>query len=249
MPSEISDSAAIGSAGTLGEFCVIEADVQIGDGCEIGHHVIIREGTIIGDNVRIDDHTTVGKQPMKAANSAVTGSDRQPPAQIGDGCLIGAQTVIYAGCQIDNNVLVADQASIREEVTVGAQTIVGRGVAIENRCSIGARCKLETNAYIAAHSNVGDDAFIAPGVLTSNDNYIGRTEERFEHYGGVTVEQGGRIGVGAVILPNKKIEADAVVAAGAVLTHDAEEAMILTGVPARPHRPVPEEQLLENQSI
>ena len=247
MPSEISDSATIGPSTTLGSFCIIEDDVRIGSGCEIGHHVIIREGTVLGDNVRVDDHTTIGKQPMKAANSAVTADEQQPPAQIGDGCLIGAQTVLYAGCRIGDNVLVADQASIRENVTVGKRTIVGRGVAIENKCSIGARCKLETNVYLAAYSEVGDDAFIAPGVLTSNDNFIGRTEERYKHYGGVTVEARGRIGVGAVILPNKTIEADALVAAGAVLTHDAGKAMIVAGVPARPFGPVPEEQLLENQ--
>lgn len=247
MPSEISDTASVGSATTLGAFCVVEEDAEIGRGCEIGHHVIVRKGTIIGDNVRIDDHTTVGKQPMKAANSAVTRDDRQPPAKIADNCLIGAQTVIYAGSRIGDSVLVADQASIRENVTIGERTIVGRGVAIENNCSVGARCKLETNVYLAAYSKVGDDAFVAPGTLTSNDNFIGRTDERFKHYGGVTIERGGRIGVGAVILPNKTVEADAVVAAGAVLTHDAKAGMIVAGVPARPHRPVPEEQLLDNQ--
>ena len=184
---------------------------------------------------------------MKAANSAVTEDERDPPARIGDRCLIGAQTVLYAGCVLADDVMVADQASIREDVTVGAETIVGRGVSIENKCSIGARCKLETNAYVAAYSTLGDDVFLAPGVLTSNDNYIGRTQERFEHYGGLTVERGGRVGVGAVILPNKTVEADAVVAAGAVLTRDAEEKVIVAGIPARPHRAVPEEQLLENQ--
>lgn len=247
MASHISNSAGIGSNTTLGQFCVVEDNVRIGSGCQIGHHVVVREGTRIGDNVRIDDHTTIGKQPMKAANSAVTDDRAQPPAAIGSDCIIGAHVVLYAGCALASGVMVADQASIREDVSVGTQTIIGRGVAVENECSIGKRCKLETNVYLTAYSTIEDDVFMAPGVLTSNDNYIGRTEERFEHYGGVTVERGGRLGLGAVILPNKTVESDAVVAAGAVLTRDAEAEVIVAGVPARPLRPVPPEQLLDNQ--
>ncbi|MBT8399902.1 MAG: N-acetyltransferase, partial [Rhodothermia bacterium] len=188
-----------------------------------------------------------GKQPMKAAYSAVTGTKVHAPATIGDSCLIGANAVVYAGVMIGRGVLVADLASIREEVTVGDFTIVGRGVAIENKCTVGRYCKLETNAYIAAYSVVEDRCFVAPGVLTSNDNFLGRTEERFKHFKGVTVRRGGRLGVGAITLPGVEVRADGVVAAGAVLTRDADENTIYAGVPAARFRSVPEDQLLDNQ--
>jgi hypothetical protein len=142
---------------------------------------------------------------------------------------------------------VADLATVREEVTVGAFTIIGRGVAVENQCTIGRYCKLETNAYLTAYSTLEDRVFVAPGVLTSNDNYLGRTEERFDHFEGVTVRRGGRLGVGAVILPGKTVEPDAVVAAGAVLTRDADAETIVAGIPARPFRNVPDAQLLDRQ--
>lgn len=245
--TSIASSATIGENTTIGHFSIIGEDVTIGSGCEIGHHVVIHEGTTIGDTVRIDDHTTVGKQPMRAPNSAVTQDQQQPPAQIGDRCLIGASVVLYAGCILGEKVLVADLATIREEVQVGAFTIVGRGVAIENQCTIGRYCKLETNVYITAYSELGDRVFVAPGVLTSNDNFLGRTEERFKHFRGVTVRRGGRLGVGAVILPGKEIGPDGVVAAGAVLTRNAEAEMIYAGLPAERFRPVPEEQKLDNQ--
>jgi acetyltransferase-like isoleucine patch superfamily enzyme len=144
-------------------------------------------------------------------------------------------------------VLVADMASVRENVTVGDFTIVGRGATVENYCSIGRYCKLESECYITAYSELGDRVFVAPGVVTSNDNFIGRTEERFKHFKGVTVQRGGRIGAGAVILPGKTIGADAVVAAGSVLTNDAPPKKVVLGSPARENRDVPEEQLLDNQ--
>ena len=242
--SIIAETAQLSEGTTVGHFCVIGDGVQTGAGCQIGHHVVIHEGTTIGAGVRIDDHATVGKQPMRAPNSAVTTDKVQPPALIGSRCLIGAGVVLYAGCTLGEKVLVADLATIREDVQVGAFTIIGRGVAVENQCRIGRYCKLETNVYLTAYSEVEDRVFIAPGVLTSNDNFMGRTEERFKHFKGVTVRRGGRLGVGAVILPGREIASEAVVAAGALLTRDAEGEVIYAGVPARLFRDVPNEQKL-----
>ncbi len=246
--SSISKTAFLGENTHLGEFCRIGDNVVIGQGCEIGHNVVIHDGTTIGDQVRIDDGAVIGKQPMRAANSAVTKDQQLQPARIGPNCIIGTGAVIYRGCDIGRKVLVADLATIRENVTVGDFTIVGRGVAIENYCRIGRYVKLETNSYITAYSELDDRVFIAPCVATSNDNYIGRTEERFKHFKGITVRRGGRIGVNATILPGIVIGEDALVAAGALVTKDVPARKIVAGVPAKVFRDVPPEQLLENQN-
>lgn len=240
-------SASVSDSCTIGEFCVIGENVTVGDGCVIGHHVTIHNDTLIGKNVRIDDGTVVGKMPMRAANSAVTKDQELPPARIGDNCIIGTHVVIYRGCTAGQKVLIADLSTVRENVTVGDFTIVGRGVAIENFCTIGRYVKLETNVYVTAYSEIGDRCFLAPGVVTSNDNFVGRTEERFKHFKGVILERGARIGVNATILPGKTIHEDALVAAGALVTSDVPAKKIVVGMPAKVFRDVPEEQLLENQ--
>jgi serine O-acetyltransferase len=245
--SIIDPAAQIGAGTKIGECCVIDKDVVVGAGCRIGHHVIIHRGTEIGDNVRIDDHAVVGKEPMRAANTAVTKKQQLSTAKIGDNCIIGTQAVIYRGATVGNKVLIADLSTVRENVTIGDFTIVGRGVAIENFCTIGRYCKLETNVYITAYSELGDRVFVAPCVATSNDNYVGRTEERFKHFKGVIAERGARIGVNATILPGTKIGADTLVAAGALVTSDTKPKKIVAGVPAKEFRDVPEEQLLDNQ--
>ena len=232
---------------TLGFNVVIMDNVSIGKGCVIGNNVVIYEGSEIGEFVRIDDNTVIGKKPMKAANSAVTKDQDLQPPKIGNNCIIGSSCVIYRGCDISHKVLVADLSTIRENVIIGESTIVGRGVAIENFCTIGSFCKLETNVYITAYSTIEDKCFIAPCVATSNDNFVGRTKERFKHFKGVTVKKGGRIGVHSTILPGKTIGEDALVAAGSVVTKDVPEKKIVLGVPAKEFRDVPSEQLLENQ--
>jgi len=245
--SILAPNATLGVNTTCGEFCVIGANVTVGAGCVIGHRVVIHDDTVIGDNVRIDDGAVIGKLPMRAANSAVTRDQQLPPCRIGGNGIIGANVVIYRGAEIGRKVLIADLSTVRENVTVGDFTIVGRGVAIENFCTIGRYVKLETNVYITAYSEVGDRVFVAPCVATSNDNYVGRTEERFKHFKGVVIRRGARVGVHATVLPGKTIGEDALIAAGALLTSDAPPKKIVAGIPAKVFRDVPSEQLLENQ--
>jgi UDP-2-acetamido-3-amino-2,3-dideoxy-glucuronate N-acetyltransferase len=240
-------SATLGTGTTLGEGCVVDANVRIGSGCRVGHHVVIHEGTEIGNDVRIDDHATLGKLPMKAANSATTREQELPPLRLGDTCIVGTGAVLYRGAAIEGRVLMADLCTVRENVTIGRGTIVGRGVTVENFCKVGRYCKLESECYITAYSELEDRVFIAPGVVTSNDNFVGRTAERFKHFKGVTVRRGGRIGAGTVLLPGIVVGEDALVAAGSVVTRDVPPRTIVMGSPARAWREVPVEQLLENQ--
>jgi acetyltransferase-like isoleucine patch superfamily enzyme len=246
MDAYIDPSAKIGEGTAFGKNAVVMDGVEIGSGCQIGHNVVIHSGSKIGAGVRIDDNTVIGKLPMKAAFSVLKPSDKPGPAVIGENCLIGAGVVIYAGCTLGVKILVADQASIREDVTVGNCTIVGRGVAIENHTSVGSYVKLETGSYITAHSVVEDGCFIAPMTCTTNDNFMGRTEERFKHTKGAHIKRGGRIGANSTILPGLVVGEDGVVAAGSVVTRDVPAYKTVLGAPAKEFRDTPEEQLLKH---
>jgi len=243
----IDPTSEIGDGTEIGHFVVIEKGVTIGESCVIGSNVVVHAGTRIGRGVRVDDNTVIGKSPMRAKRSIFKTEKNLEPAQIGDFCLIGAQVILYQGCYIGSHVLIADSAAVRENVSVGEYTIVGRGVTIENLTKVGKKCKLETGSYITAYSEIEDYCFIAPMVTTTNDNYLGRTEERFKHFKGVHIKLGGRIGANATILPGKTIGKDAVVGAGAVVTKDVPDRRVVIGAPAKDFGETPESQLLENQ--
>ncbi|MFW5628343.1 MAG: DapH/DapD/GlmU-related protein [Candidatus Cloacimonadaceae bacterium] len=246
MNQHIASSAIIGENVQIGINTIIMEDVKIGNNCLIGHNVVIHPGSEIGEGVRIDDNVIIGKKPLSSPRSIFKVPENLEPARVGSFCQIGANVVIYAQCTIGERNLIADLATIRENVSIGELNIVGRNVAIENFVTIGSRNKFETNAYITAYSEVGDYCFVAPCVATSNDNYMARDKERFNHFKGVKMESGARIGVGAVILPGIKIEGDGTVAAAAVVTKDVPKATIVLGSPARNFREVPEAQLLKN---
>lgn len=243
----IAPGAEIGSGCEFGKFVHIADGVKIGRNCRIGDHVTLSAGTILENGVVVASHTIIGRTKLRSAWSVFQVDEQDTPARLGDECMVGSQVVIYRGAQLGKNVMVADGASIREEVIIGDFTIVGRAVTIEQRTTIGKRCKLETACYITALSVVEDYCFIAPMVVTSNDNFLGRTEERKKRFKGIVVRRGGRLGAGSVILPGLEIGEDAVVAAGAVVTKNVPPGKVVMGVPARIVRNVAPEQLLENQ--
>lgn len=233
----------------IGLNVVIEDDVIIADGVEIGHNAVIHAGVRIGKNSKILDGAILGKLPAKAAMSALTDERELPPLVIGEAVTVGANCVIYRGAEISDAVFFGDLATVREDVSIGKGTIIGRGVTVENRVSVGKKCKIESNAYITAISIIEDYCFIAPCVAFSNDNFLGRTEERKKHFKGAAIRKGARIGAGAVLLPGIEVGEDALVAAGSVVTKNVPPRMIVMGTPAKIIRAVPKEQLIENQSF
>ena len=246
MNKHIDSSVKLGTNVTIGYNSVILENVEIGNDCLIGHNVVIHAGSKIGNAVRIDDNVIIGKKPLSSPRSIFKVPTDLKPAKIGDYCQIGANVVIYCQCEIGERNLIADLATIRENVSLGGLNIVGRNVSIENFVKIGSRNKFETNSYITAYSEIGDYCFVAPCTATSNDNFMARDKERFNHFKGITMESGSRIGVNATILPGKVLHSDAVVAAGAVVTRDVPAKTIVVGNPAKAFREVPETQLMEN---
>lgn len=233
---------------SFGRNVVVGQGVTIGEGTVIGNHVVLHSHINIGKDVRIDDGAVIGKRPMKSRASATTKVRELMPTFLGNGCLVGSNAIIYIGAVIHDGVLIADLASVREDTVIGELTIIGRGVAVENEVTIGRCCKIETGAYITAKSTIGDLCFVAPEVTFTNDNFVGRTQERFNHFGGVTMRRGARIAANSTVLPGITIGEDALVAAGSIVTRDVPARTLVMGSPARAVRPVAAEQLLQSET-
>ncbi|MGM0973572.1 MAG: DapH/DapD/GlmU-related protein [Bacillota bacterium] len=228
----------------VGYYSVIEKDVKLGKNVVIGNRVTIHEGTVIGDNTTIADGAVVGKPPKPAKTSTVKLSDSIPALEVGEDVTIGANCVIYRGAKIGASTLIADLASVRENVEIGNYVIVGRGVTVENYVTIGDRTKIQSNSYITAYTTLEEQVFIAPCVTTTNDNFMGRTEERFDKIKGAIVKKGARVGGASIILPGITIEEETFVAAGALVTKNTGAKTLVKGVPAKYVKDVDERELL-----
>lgn len=247
MKHYIHDTAKLGENVKIGYFSVIEEGVVIGDNVTIGNNVSIHADTVIGDHVFISDNCVVGRWPRPAKASTVKVDSSLPALEIGEGTTLGANTVLYRGSKLGREVMVGDQASIREKVLIGDSVVVGRGVAVENQVEIGSYTKIQTNAYITAYTTIEERVFIAPTVTTTNDNFMGRTIERFKLVRGPLIKKGARVGGASILLPGVTVAEESFIAAGALVNKDTETAKVYVGVPARTLRDVPDKEKLENQ--
>ena len=209
----------------------------------IAETAVVYPGVELGDDVVIGDYAVVGKQPVLGKRSTASRGEL-PPLVVGDGGAILAGAVVFAGTTLGVGVIVGDQACVRERCELGDEVVIGRGSHVENDTSIGARTRVQANAYVTAYSTLEEDVFIAPCVVTTNDNYMGRTEKRHALRRGPTVRRGARIGSGAVLLPGVEIGEEAFVGAGAVVLHDVPARAVVVGNPARKIRDVPDDELL-----
>jgi acetyltransferase-like isoleucine patch superfamily enzyme len=210
-----------------------------------GEHVVIYPGTVIGDGCVIADGVVLGKQPSLSPRSTAK-REELPPLEIGAGTIISTGAIVFAGTRLGERVIVGDQACVRERVTVGDDVVIGRGSLVENDTTVGARTKIQADAYVTAYSTLEEDVFVAPCVVTTNDNFMGRTEKRHALRRGPTIRRGARIGGAAVLLPGIEIGEEAFVGAGAVVIRDVPPRAVVVGNPARQIREVDEEELLSS---
>ena len=127
------------------------------------------------------------------------------------------------------------------ECTIGARSQVGPFVEIQRGVSIGSNCKIESHSFICEGVRIEDAVFVGHGVTFVNDKHPrattaeGSMQERDDwRLLQTTVERGSSIGSGAVVLGGVSIGAEAMVAAGAVVTRDVPSGTTVIGNPARP---------------
>jgi acetyltransferase-like isoleucine patch superfamily enzyme len=246
----IASSASVGAGAELGAGVEIAAGAVIHDGARIGAGSRIGAGTVVhaevvvGEGCVIEDLVVLGKRPRLAAGSSAAQGGEFGALVIEDGVTICCGAVVYAGTRIGERAIVGDQTQVRERCVVGPSTVVGRGSVVDFDSRVGSRVKIQTGVYVTGGSVVEDDVFLGPGVLTTNDDTMGRHPPG-EGLRGPVFRRACRIGGGVVLVPDVEIGEEAYVAAGAVVTRDVAPRQVVMGVPARVVREVPDEDLLE----
>jgi acetyltransferase-like isoleucine patch superfamily enzyme len=212
---------------------------------EIHPTATVYPGTVLGEGVRVLENAVVGKQPALGPRSTAK-REPLPPAEIGDGTIVSTGAVVFAGAKVGRACILGDQSCVRERVTIADDVVVGRGSLVENDTTIGGGTRIQAEAYVTAYSTVEENVFIAPCVVTTNDNFMGRTEKRKALMKGPTIRRGARVGGGAILCPGVEIGEEAFVGAGAVVTKDVPPRALVVGNPARVLREVPDEELLQS---
>ena len=117
-------------------------------------------------------------------------------------------------------------AIIREQVEIGKNAVILMGAVINIGAVIGDGSMIDMGAILGGRAIVGKNCHIGAGaVLAGVVEPASATP--------VIIEDGVLIGANAVVLEGIHVGKNAVIAAGAIVTEDVPEGMVVAGCPAR----------------
>ncbi|CDC49540.1 transferase hexapeptide repeat protein [Clostridium sp. CAG:58] len=141
---------------------------------------------------------------------------------IDDNVTIGAGTKIWHFCHIQTGAIIGEQCSLGQNVNIGSKVVIGNHVKIQN------------NVSIYEGVTVEDDVFCGPSCVFTNDlTPRSRYPKGRENYKKTVIKKGASIGANATIVCGNIIGEYAMIAAGAVVTHDVPAYALMAGIPAR----------------
>lgn len=207
----------------------IEEGVYIGDNVTIFGPAVIQRGTIIEDNCIIGKPSRVQLQRFKLslqASPSNLGRDDydlavDTPTILGPGVTLHSGTVIYSGCQLDEEVICEDNVLIRWDTRVGHHT------------------KLMFGVFIGSYITIGQHGRI--GGFCCNDTYIGNYVTSFgslthsyTKYGGGRRDPAPRledrvtVGFGVNIIGGVTVGAGSYVVAASIVTKNVPPETVVT---------------------
>lgn len=156
--ARVDPGARIGEGVAIGAYSVVGTGVEIGDGCTIGPHVVLQGPTTLGRDNHIHAFCSVGADPqdkkyLGGTSRLVIGDgntireycsinrgtvDGGGITRIGDRNWIMAYVHIAHDCQVGNDTVFANGASLAGHVTVADFAVLGGFTLVHQFCRLGA---------------------------------------------------------------------------------------------------------------
>ena len=173
--SLISVNANIHKSSIIGNNCVIGKGVIIGKNCIIKDNVVIKN-TILEDNIIVHENCVIGSTGFGFDAHDVSTLRNEPQVgivYISSNCSIGSSCTIDRGkidltyfgesCMLDNQVHIAHNVSLGNNVIIAAQSGIAGSTKIGNNVMIGGQ------SGISGHLNIGNNVLIgAKSGVTKN---------------------------------------------------------------------------------
>lgn len=168
----VSPRATIGADSYIGAYCLVGDEVALGAKVRLDSHVVIDGKTSVGDETHVFPFVSIGLAPQDLKyggeeTATEIGKRNQIRefvtihrgtagggglTRIGDDNLLMAQTHIAHDCEIGNEVILANAATLAGHVTIADKANIGAYSGVHQYCRIG------YEAFVGGYSVVVKDA-------------------------------------------------------------------------------------------
>ena len=168
----VSSNATVGENCHIGAFCIVGDEAVLGDNVRLDSHVVVDGKTRIGDETHVFPFVSIGLAPqdLKYAGEPTEtkiGKRNQIRefvtihrgteggggiTRIGDGNLLMAQAHVAHDCQLGNEIIMANAATLAGHVEIADRANVGAYSGVHQFCRIG------YEAFVGGYSVVVKDA-------------------------------------------------------------------------------------------
>lgn len=171
-PSAIIDpSARVDESCSIGAYAIVGADVVIGSGTRIGPHVVINGPTVIGKDNHIFQFASIGEDPQ---DLKFDGHDSR--LEIGDNNRIREFVTINRGTSggggltsIGNDNLLMAYVHIAHDCEVGDNTVFANSASLAGHVQVGDYAILGGFSLVHQFSRVGAHSFSGMGSVINKD--------------------------------------------------------------------------------
>jgi len=151
-----------------------------------------------------------------------------------------SQFFVHSSSFIDDDVKIGEGTRIWHYCHVsagghiGRNCVLGQNVMIGPSVHIGDGCKIQNNVSVYAGVILEDEVFCGPSCVFTNVLTPRAFVERKNEFKQTRVMRGATIGANATIICGVSIGRYAMIGAGAVVTKNVPDFMVVIGNPARP---------------
>lgn len=140
--------------------------------------------------------------------------------------------IIDDGATIGNNSKIWHFSHIMQAV-IGEGCNLGQNVFVANKVIVGNNVKVQNNVSLYEGVIIEDDVFIGPSAVFTNVINPRSFIERKHEYKKTLIKKGASIGANATIICGNTIGEYALIGAGAVITKDVKPYSMMIGNPAQ----------------
>ncbi|MHB8869630.1 MAG: acyltransferase [Thermoleophilia bacterium] len=150
-----------------------------------------------------------------------------------EGIFIHDTAVVDEGAEIGQGSTVWHFCHVCAGATVGRDVSLGQNVFVAPGARVGDGCRVQNNVSVYAGVVLEEEVFCGPSMVFTNVRTPRAFVSRKDEYAETLVRRGATLGANSTIVCGNEIGAYAMVAAGAVVTHDVRPHELVAGVPAR----------------